>query len=147
MSRTVENMISIYERNILRLIFEGIQKNGTWRRSNLELYQSYKESDIVNFIKIQGFKWAAHVIRMNEDHPTKKVFNARPIGTRRKGRQNLRWIDDLEKYLLVLRTRNWITLAGRRLDWKRPRPTLGCHVTEGGRKDITIQYRKKKLLI
>ncbi|GFW23488.1 nuclear receptor subfamily 2 group C member 1-A [Trichonephila clavipes] len=45
MSRTDENMISIYERKILRFIFGGIQGNGTWRRrSNLELYQSYKVS-------------------------------------------------------------------------------------------------------
>ncbi|GFU71038.1 hypothetical protein TNCV_1215641 [Trichonephila clavipes] len=39
-------MISIYERKILRSIFGGIQENGTWRRSNLEPYHSYKESDI-----------------------------------------------------------------------------------------------------
>ncbi|GFT12672.1 uncharacterized protein TNCV_5094421 [Trichonephila clavipes] len=91
MSRTDENMISIYERMILRFIFGGIQENGTWRRkSNLELYQAYKVSDIVNFIKIQRIKWASHVIRMNEDRTTKKVFNAQPIGTRRKSRPNLR---------------------------------------------------------
>ncbi|GFW93108.1 hypothetical protein TNCV_3888491 [Trichonephila clavipes] len=41
---------------------------------------------------------------------TKKVFNANPIGTRRKGRPNLRWIDVLEKVLLVLRTKNSRTL-------------------------------------
>ncbi|GFX59530.1 uncharacterized protein TNCV_2034581 [Trichonephila clavipes] len=86
----------------------SVQRNvlclGKWnmtRRSNLELYQSYKESDIVNFIKIQRIKWAGHVIRMNEDRTTKKVFSAQPIGTRRKGRPNLRWIDGLEKDLLV----------------------------------------------
>ncbi|GFU55760.1 uncharacterized protein TNCV_2969291 [Trichonephila clavipes] len=78
-----------------------------------------KESDMVNFIKIQRIKWAGHVIRMNEDCINKKVFNAQPIGIRRKGRPNLRWIDGLEKYLLVLRTKNWRTLAGRRLAWKK----------------------------
>ncbi|GFU48092.1 uncharacterized protein TNCV_3572581 [Trichonephila clavipes] len=60
------------------------------KKSNLELYRSYKESDIVNFIKIQRIKWAGHVIRMNEDHTTKRAFNAPPIDTRRKGRPNLR---------------------------------------------------------
>ncbi|GFV64988.1 uncharacterized protein TNCV_763301 [Trichonephila clavipes] len=120
MSQTDENMINIYEREILRFIFRGIQKNGTWRRrSNLELYRPYKESDIVNFIKIQQIKWAGHVTRMNEDCTAKKVFNAQPIGTRRKGRPNLRWIDGLEKDLIVLRIKNWRTLAGRRLAWKR----------------------------
>ncbi|GFT41099.1 uncharacterized protein TNCV_5033951 [Trichonephila clavipes] len=52
-------------------------------------------------------------------HHTKKVFNAQPIGTRRKGMPNLRWIDGAEKDLPVLRNRNWRTLAGRRLLWKR----------------------------
>ncbi|GFV01151.1 uncharacterized protein TNCV_1010721 [Trichonephila clavipes] len=56
---------------------------------------------------------------MDENRTTKKVFNAQPIGTRRKGRPNLRWIDDLEKDLLILRTKNWRTLARRRLAWKR----------------------------
>ncbi|GFS52608.1 uncharacterized protein TNCV_4852351 [Trichonephila clavipes] len=101
-----------------RFIFGGIQENGTWRRrSNLELYQSYKESGIVSVIKIQ-IKWAGHIVRMDEDCTTKKVFNAQPIGTQRRGRPNL-WIDGIEKDLLVLRTKNWRTLARRRLAWKR----------------------------
>ncbi|GFS63856.1 hypothetical protein TNCV_1128681 [Trichonephila clavipes] len=35
-----------------------------------------------------------------------KKSNAQPIGTRRKSRSNLRWIDGIEKDLLVLRTKN-----------------------------------------
>ncbi|GFY07172.1 uncharacterized protein TNCV_277191 [Trichonephila clavipes] len=56
---------------------------------------------------------------MDEDRTTKKVFNAQPMGTRRKDRPNLKWIDDLEKKLLVLSTINWRTLARRRQCWKR----------------------------
>ncbi|GFV65494.1 uncharacterized protein TNCV_1737311 [Trichonephila clavipes] len=117
----------------IRSIFGGIQENGTWRRRlNLELYRSYKESDIVNFIKIQRIKRAGHVIRMNEDRTTKKVFNAQPIGTLRKGRPNLKWIDGLEKDLLVLRTRNWRTLARKLarkklLEKAKAHPGLSCH--------------------
>ncbi|GFT29002.1 hypothetical protein TNCV_3586541 [Trichonephila clavipes] len=47
-----------------------------------------------------------HVVRMDENRTTKKVFNAQLIGTRRKGKPNLRWIDGIEKDLLVLRTKN-----------------------------------------
>ncbi|PRD32750.1 UNVERIFIED_CONTAM: hypothetical protein NCL1_19545 [Trichonephila clavipes] len=90
MSRADENMTSIYERKILRLIFGGIQENGTWRRrSNFELYQSYNASDIVNFIKIQRIKCTGHVVRMNEDSPTKSL-QCSTIGTRRKGSPNIR---------------------------------------------------------
>ncbi|GFY13502.1 ATP-dependent DNA helicase [Trichonephila clavipes] len=93
--------------------------------------------DIINFIKIQRIKWAGHVIKISEDRTTRKVFNAQPIGTRRKGRPNHRWIDGLEKDLLDLRTRKWRTLAERRLACgkgflRRPRSTLGCHGTEEG---------------
>ncbi|GFY31354.1 uncharacterized protein TNCV_753121 [Trichonephila clavipes] len=58
-------------------------------------------------------KWAGHVVKMDEDRTAKKVFNAQPIVTRRKGRSNLRWIDGLEKDLLFLRTKDWRALAGR----------------------------------
>ncbi|GFW37137.1 hypothetical protein TNCV_5020351 [Trichonephila clavipes] len=56
---------------------------------------------------------------MKEDLTSKKVFNAQPIGTRIMGRPNLRRIEGFEKDLLVLRTGNWTTLAGRRLAVKR----------------------------
>ncbi|GFX27063.1 hypothetical protein TNCV_439691 [Trichonephila clavipes] len=39
-------------------------------------------------------------------HQSKKVFNAQSISTRRKGKPNLRYINGLEKDLLVLRTKN-----------------------------------------
>ncbi|GFW66288.1 hypothetical protein TNCV_1711871 [Trichonephila clavipes] len=48
---------------------------------------------------------------MDENRTTEKVFKAQPIGTRRKGRPNLRWIGGLEKDLVVLRIKNWRTLA------------------------------------
>ncbi|GFW61048.1 uncharacterized protein TNCV_4872581 [Trichonephila clavipes] len=85
--------------------------------------RSHKESDIVNFIKIQGIKWAGHVIRLNEDRTTKKVFNAQPIGTRRRGMPNLGWIECLEKDLLVLKTRYWLPRTA----------TAGSDVVQSGR--------------
>ncbi|GFW62651.1 uncharacterized protein TNCV_2624141 [Trichonephila clavipes] len=136
MSRTDENMISIYERKILRFIFGVIQENGTWRRrSNLELYQSHTESDIVNFIQIQRIKWVDHVVRIDKNRITKKVFNSQQIGTRRTGRPNLRWIDGPEKDLLVLRTKNWQEKGFLR----RLRRIVDCRATEEGRKKIFEQ--------
>ncbi|GFU34619.1 hypothetical protein TNCV_1993401 [Trichonephila clavipes] len=61
------------------------------------------------------YGFVGQVVRMDEDRTTKKVFNAQPIGTRRKARSNLRWIDGLKKDILVLRTKNWRTLERRRL--------------------------------
>ncbi|GFX76173.1 uncharacterized protein TNCV_2144771 [Trichonephila clavipes] len=109
-------MISIYERKILRFIFGRIQENRMWRRSKLEHYQTYKESDIVNFIKTQQIKWAGNDVRMDKNRTTKS-FQCPTNWLTKKG-QAKSWIDSLEKDLLVLRTKKWTTLA-RRLAWKR----------------------------
>ncbi|GFW96085.1 RNase H domain-containing protein [Trichonephila clavipes] len=49
---------------------------------------------------------------MDENRTIKKEFNAEPISTRRKSSQNLRWVDGLERDLLVLKTKNCRALAG-----------------------------------
>ncbi|GFX33107.1 hypothetical protein TNCV_5042751 [Trichonephila clavipes] len=83
--------------------------------------------------------WAGHVIEMNEDRTTRKVFGAQPVGTREKGGPGLIWIDGLEGDLLVLRTGNGRALEGK--GWpgggflRRTRPTRGCRATEEGRND------------
>jgi hypothetical protein len=37
---------------------------------------------------------------MEEDNPVKKLTFQKPFGSRRKGRQKLRWIDDVETHLV-----------------------------------------------
>ncbi|GFV88391.1 uncharacterized protein TNCV_1242041 [Trichonephila clavipes] len=92
-----------------------------------------------------------HVVRMDKNRTTKKDFSVQPIGTRRKARQNLRWINGLEKDLLILRTKNWRTLAGKGWPGKgflrRPRLTLGSQTTEEGRICLNIQTLCMKLRI
>ncbi|GFW45160.1 uncharacterized protein TNCV_716621 [Trichonephila clavipes] len=76
---------------------------------------------------------------MDEACTTQKVFNAQAIGTWKKGRSDLRWIDGLEKYPIVLRTKNWRTLAERRLAWKtlleKAKAHLRLRATEEDRKE------------
>ncbi|GFS56291.1 hypothetical protein TNCV_2769531 [Trichonephila clavipes] len=71
-----------------------------------------------------------------------KSLQCQPIGTRRKGRPNLSWIDSLEKDQLVLKIKNWRTLVGKGWSGKsflrRPRTTLSCRATEEGRKDSKV---------
>ncbi|GFX90333.1 hypothetical protein TNCV_3849081 [Trichonephila clavipes] len=75
---------------------------------------------------------------MNEDCITKmsSMPNAQPISPRRKGRPNPRWMNGPEKDLL-LRTKNWRVLAGRRVAWKKMllEKAKGCGVT-GERRNI-----------
>ncbi|GFV08339.1 uncharacterized protein TNCV_327731 [Trichonephila clavipes] len=69
--------------------------------------------------KYNELNWQVTFSEWTKTAPLKKVLNTQPIGKRRKGRPNLRWIDGLEKDLLVLRTKKWRTLAERTLAWKK----------------------------
>ncbi|GFV54452.1 hypothetical protein TNCV_2865361 [Trichonephila clavipes] len=51
--------------------------------------------------------------------PLKKSSMPNQLAPEGRVRPNFRWIDGLEKDLLVLRTKNWRTPTGRRLAWKR----------------------------
>ncbi|GFU33417.1 hypothetical protein TNCV_4362391 [Trichonephila clavipes] len=77
-----------------------------------------------------------HVVRTDVERTTEKVFNVQLIGIRRKCRPNLKWIHDLEKDLLVLKTKNLGEHKKERLSWKRlldkAKATWGCQPTEEG---------------
>ncbi|GFV68218.1 putative endonuclease-reverse transcriptase [Trichonephila clavipes] len=82
-----DEALGIFERNILRCILGGIQVNGSWRRrSNLELNKIYKQPDTVKSAKLQRLKWASHLARMNEDRCCKKIFLAKPMENRPRGK-------------------------------------------------------------
>jgi hypothetical protein len=51
--------------------------------------------DIVTYIKINQLKWAGHVIRMEEQSPTRRVLVAVVGGRRQRGRPKLRWEDSV----------------------------------------------------
>ncbi|GFT58991.1 hypothetical protein TNCV_186011 [Trichonephila clavipes] len=101
------------------------------RIRNLTLLTSSKYNELNEQVMLS--KWI-------KTTPLKKKLQCSTKRHMRKRRQNLKWIDGLEKDLLVLRIKNWRTLAGRRLAYRnsflrRPRPTLGCRATEEGRKE------------
>ena len=77
---------------LMLLKYVGLKNdNGEWRmKYNNELYTLYKESDIVTFIKINRLKWAGHVIRMEEQSPTRRVLVAVVERRRQRGRPKLR---------------------------------------------------------
>ena len=87
-------------------------------RYNNELY-SFTECDIVKYIKIARLHWAGHINRMEEDNPTKKLTLLKPEGSRRIGRQKLRWVDVVEEDLRKFGVRAWRRMALDRDDWKK----------------------------
>ena len=52
LSQTNERRLSLFERKVLRCIFGAKQENETWpKRYNYELYETFNESNIANYIK------------------------------------------------------------------------------------------------
>jgi hypothetical protein len=84
-----------------------------------ELYNLHNDVEISKKAKISRMNWAGHVLRMNDEEPTKKLMLGKPDGTRRCGRPKLRWIDGLEKDLHNISIRNWKNIALDLSRWRR----------------------------
>ncbi|KID80942.1 endonuclease-reverse transcriptase, partial [Metarhizium majus ARSEF 297] len=124
-----QRALGVFERKVLRTIYGGVQmEDGTWRRRmNHELHQLLREPTIVHTAKIGRLRWAGHVIRMSDSNPTKMVLESHPTGTRRRGAQRARWVDQVEDDLRTLRrVRNWRHRArnggGYYVQQRPPRP-------------------------
>jgi hypothetical protein len=44
------------------------------RRWNFELYKLYDEPDLAKYIKIDRLNWAGHIIQMDNNRTTKRMF-------------------------------------------------------------------------
>jgi len=89
LSKINERQLSLFERKVLRCIFGAKQENGTWqKRYNYELYETFNDPNIVNYIKVKRLAWAGHLVRTN-DRTFKKILNTKPDGVRSVGRPKL----------------------------------------------------------
>ena len=120
MSADDEMKLGAFERRILRKIFGPICVHGVWRiRWNHELYEMYDEAEVVQRIKVKRLRWLGHVVRMDEENPTRKVFESRYSGGRRRqGRPNLRWFDQVSANLKSLDESNCRQRAQDRSRWR-----------------------------
>ena len=115
-----EAILGVFERKILRVIFGLTNDKGEWIiKYNNELYTLYKESDIVTYIKVNRLKWAGHVIRMEEQSPTRRVLVAVVEGRRQRGRPKLRWEDSVTEDARRLGEINWRNAARNRDSWQK----------------------------
>lgn len=113
-------ILGVFERRVLRTIFGGIQESGIWRRRmNHELAQLFDEPSIRTIAKSGRIQWAGHVMRMPTNNPAKMVLVGHPAGTRRRGAQRARWVDQLEQDLRSIGVnRLWREAAMDRVFWR-----------------------------
>jgi hypothetical protein len=118
MTEKDKTKINMWERKILRKVYGPVTEQGAWRiRRNEELRQLYKAPDLVVDIKMKRLEWLGHVIRMDQRRFVKKVFDSKPEGRRKVDRPRLRWLDDVENYLRVMKIKRWRKKAQNREEW------------------------------
>jgi hypothetical protein len=103
--------LGVFERRILRAIYGPTKGDECRIRKNKELYDLYKDEDIVMFIKLGQLRWAGHVIRMEEDSPVSRSLVSNAGGTRGRGRPKIRWEDGVDNDSKAIRIRNWKSVA------------------------------------
>jgi hypothetical protein len=119
LSKADELRLGVFERKILRRIYGPIYGEATWRsRYNEELYHLHDETDLVTTFRITRFRWAGHIVRMQDKLPCKKITLDKPEGRRRVGRPNLRWMGGVMRDAERLGVRNWKSKAKDRDGWR-----------------------------
>ena len=63
--------------------------------------------DVAKRINNQRFRWLGHIVRMDEDVPARRVFDAVVGGHRRVGRPCTHWKDQVEEGLTSNGVTNW----------------------------------------
>ena len=120
LSKINERRLSLFERKVLRCIFGAKKEKGTWRKKyNYELYETFKEPNIVTYIKVKRLAWAGHLMRMNNNRTLKKIFNTKPDGVRSIGRPKLRWEHGVDQDIRILGVKNWKKVALDRDEWAK----------------------------
>ena len=63
--------------------------------------------DIVADDKKKRLEWVGHVVRMDRGRTVKKIFGSKLDVRRLRGRLGLRWLEDVEKDLWLLKVKRW----------------------------------------
>jgi Reverse transcriptase (RNA-dependent DNA polymerase) len=105
-----EYRLGVFERRVLRTIL-GPKKisDGQYQvRFNHELYQVFREPDIVATVRLRRLAWAGHVVRREEDRPVQQTLRGEfRDGTRTRGRPKNSWMDAVDKDSAAFGLSNW----------------------------------------
>jgi hypothetical protein len=108
MTEKDKTRLNMWERKILRKVYGPVTEQGMWRiRRNEELRELCKTPDLVVDINMKRMEWLGHVIRMDQRRGVKQIFDSKPEGRRKVGRPRLRWLDDVDNDLRVMKIKRW----------------------------------------
>ncbi|CAH2263358.1 jg23663 [Pararge aegeria aegeria] len=128
LSNKDENSLLIFERKVLRRVFGAMQDNGFWRiLYNHELYELFKEPNVVKTIKLLRMLWAGHVQSMGGTRAPKRLMEGTLEGRRGRGRPRGRWSDGVERDMRVLGVLSSKKAASDRLKWRNMLDQANAH--------------------
>ena len=87
-------------------------------RNNWELYELFNDMDVAKRINNQRFRWLGYIVRMDEDAPPKRVFDAVVGGHQRVGRQRTHWKHQVEEAVTLNGVTKWRRRAQSRGAWR-----------------------------
>ena len=64
------------------------------------------------------FRWAGHVVRMEEGKSAFKILTGKPTGNRPLGRLRRRWNDNMDLEEIGINAGNWVDSAQDRNYWR-----------------------------
>jgi hypothetical protein len=100
-------------------VLQKKETDGTWRiKTNDELDELIRHTNITNYIKAQRLSWFGHLHRMPEERMVKRVYKWNPMLTRPLGRPKNRWEDDIINDMKKLKIKNWKSCIQDRNKWK-----------------------------
>ena len=85
LSNTNTAALGVFKRKVLRKIFGPVRVGDEYRiRTNRKLTELFNDMDVAKRTNMQRFRWLGHVIRIDEDAPPGRMFDAVLGGHRRK---------------------------------------------------------------
>ena len=115
MSAMDVKILSKWERRILKRILGVVVEQAIWIvKTDQELREPYKDLDMVADIKKTTLEWIGHVVITDQGRAVKKIFESEPEGSRKRGRPRLRWLEDVNKDLPVMKIKKWQQKAANR---------------------------------
>jgi hypothetical protein len=124
-----ENILRRFERKIIRRIYGPVNQGKECRiRNNEEIENIIRKKDIVRFMKARRISWFGQVERMEDSRMPKRVMREKIYIRRKRGRPQVRWLDDVQEDLQEMWIEEWRKKAQDRDQWWRIAQEDKAHV-------------------
>jgi hypothetical protein len=87
-----------------------------------------RKKDIVRFVKARRISWVSHVESMEDSRMPKREMREKIYTRRKRGRTNVRWLDDVQVDLREMEIEGWRRKAQGRDQWRRIAQEATAHV-------------------